>query len=156
MLKFIFISILAPFVFGKVLKVQDEGASYNLYDFKEVCAFFGKKDVVLASKVNSSTIDCMGYEFNIGKFCESKFAKDLSYTRARFDIAEPKISCQKAQAVIVKVQCDKKHENYCKDSKKGCEKLGKILAYGHELARDTLSDKVLSCYFTSKIELDLN
>ena len=154
--KIILISILAPLVFGKILKVKDEGASYILFDYKEVCTFFGKKDVILANKVNASTIDCMGFEFKIQNFCESKFSKDLAYTRARFDIAEKKISCQKAQAVIVKLLCDKKHKSYCENSQSGCNKLRPFLAKNHELARDTLLGNKLTCYFTAKTEIDLN
>jgi hypothetical protein len=152
------ITLLSPLVFGKVLRVQDEGASFSYHPYKEVCAFFGKKDVLLADKLDARTIDCMGHEFKIEKFCVEKYAKDTSYTRARFDIADKNVTCHKSKAVILSILCDEKHKEYCKEPRQGCLKLKKVFARNHELVRASLLESLpvqLKCYYSQKVELDL-
>lgn len=150
--KIILILLVAPCSFAKLERVQEQGATRLLFDYKEVCSFFGVKNPLLANKSNAKTIDCMGREFLIEKFCLDKFKSDESYTKARFDIVEPRVVCHFAQTSVLSLECKNEYQHYCAKPKKGCEKLKRDFAYGLKLVRFHLLEKfppILNCYYSS-------
>lgn len=151
--KIFLILLVTPFVLAKLERVQEEGVSIKRYAFKEVCNSFGVKDALLVEKKDTKTIDCMGKDFLIEKFCLNKFEKVHNYTKARFDSVESNVNCYFSETVILSVVCDKKHGHYCKDPKKGCSKLSSNFARNLSLSKSMLLEKypmTLKCFYSSK------
>jgi len=151
--KTILIFLVTLSVFAKLERVQEEGVSIKRFGFKEVCTYFGVKDPLIVEKKDPKTIDCMGKEFSISKFCLDKYELVHNYTKARFDIVEKKVNCHFAETVILSVECDKKHKHYCAKPKSGCDKLKGNFAFGLELSKSMLLEKfpmILKCFYSSK------
>jgi hypothetical protein len=145
-------------VFAKLERVQEEGVSIKRFGFKEVCSSFGVKDPLIVEKKDPKTIDCMGKEFPIAKFCLNKYELVHNYTKARFDSVEKKVNCHFAETVILSVECDKKHGHYCKSPDKGCKKLKPNFAFGLDFSKSLLLEKfpmILKCFYSSKSPLSL-
>ena len=152
----ILIFLTTPSVFAKLERVQEEGVSVKRFGFKEVCSSFGVKDPLIVEKKDPKTIDCMGREFKISKFCLNKYELVHNYTKARFDAVEKRVNCYFAETVILSLECDKKHNHYCIKPDHGCKKMQKDFAFGLDFSRSLLLEKmpmILKCFYSSKAPL---
>ncbi|MFG1493439.1 hypothetical protein [Halobacteriovorax sp. ZH4_bin.1] len=132
------------------------GADRKIFSYAKVCEFFGVKDAMLMNKSSSTKIDCMGKEFEIAKFCESKFSKKLNYTKARFDLVDGKVSCHFSDTVILELVCKDKYEKFCKDAKGSCENLKKDFAHSLEVSSAMILEIYpphLKCFYQSKAKI---
>ncbi|MFT6068409.1 MAG: hypothetical protein ACJAT2_000176 [Bacteriovoracaceae bacterium] len=126
----------------------------EIYTMKEACQLLGHTDLLLVDKKDRSTLDCMGKYEKVTSFCEKKFPKDPTLTRGYIDHTSNQVICERGKNVVLKVACDKRDLPYCKNPKKGCEKLGKIFATRLEVFRSTLvkfsKGRALNCFYSVK------
>ena len=125
------------------------------FSFKQVCQELFGEPPLLAERMNSSEIDCMGKTASIQKFCLKKPMRPLPFARAIMATDGEVVFCEYGSTVKIKISCGNHIINdFCekKDSEKtACGKLKKIYAkdlnlihYASPFSEGKLS---LSCYF---------
>lgn len=152
-MKHVVILLLTFSTFANITSELVTGADRKIFTYAQVCESFGVRDALLKTKVSSSKIDCMGKEFEISKFCESKFKSSTNYTKARFDIVDGQIVCHFSDTVILELVCENEYAKFCKNAKGSCEKLKPNFAHSLELSTSMILEIYpprLKCFFQSK------
>lgn len=139
--------LFSPFSFAKLIKYESKIISENKYSLEEACFFLTKRKSPLIEVVGSQTLDCMGTKKNILSFCSHKEVTNPYYSTGQ--IKENKVVCQSSKRVLLKWDCRKDNQKYCKDKELGCYHFQQIFAKRLKLVHSSL-DGELSCYFDIK------
>jgi hypothetical protein len=151
----IFLFSLIQIAHAGIVKHDAISSRLHEYSYQEFCDSMKAKNSMLISAKGLNEIECFNENFKISDFCLKKLPLDSNYTRGFSVESEKRVYCEEAAGVMLSVDCESKI-NFCKNDKYNCEKLKKSYASSLELSHSSVVDKKLNCYFSKKIEDDIN
>ena len=151
MIKLLFVFCLISGLRAEVLKLDITSRHEEYVPFKEACEFMCFKHNLLIEFPDLHTLDCMNNKFAVKDFCIKKFGSEYKILRGYVQPKLKEVACESGEQVMLSLACDKRDRDYCKDPKKGCEKLRETYAYSLKLYHHSFLEKdvddVLNCYY---------
>lgn len=145
---------LSSLAFAKIAEVRVLGEVEESFELKNVCEEMGLKENLMVDIVNAHEIDCMGRKLRVADFCQKKFPKlkdqtKTFLTKSYVGLATKRVYCQRADSVLLRLECDGEHRSYCEVPKAGCERLRSVFAAQLPLIESTKIGTILKCYYSA-------
>ncbi|MGB0453318.1 MAG: hypothetical protein ACPGJV_06355 [Bacteriovoracaceae bacterium] len=135
--------------------------SFEDFSLAQVCKEMKASSKLIIEAHGVLSVDCMGQLIKVSDFCMKKFKRRKNFVRGYigFDRLEnPRAYCQFAEQSIVSFNCSKSPKFCLKDSRRTCQKLGRVYARRLEPLKSFQSNliggRTLSCYFQEPSEED--
>lgn len=114
----------------------------------------GVENNLIESAIGMNEIDCTSRKVSILEFCKKRKSSRKSLIRGRVDsLDKTRAICEFAESVILRITCNDKYVD-CSKVKQSCLSLRKVFAYDLDFHHSSISEKVLSCFYTSSKELE--
>lgn len=149
-MKFILFLFFIQLSYAAVLKNDVGVLKRKSFSLKQACEKSGLKDNLLVDAINSTTLDCMGRELSVRKFCQNIESDGWQLLRGFVSESKSQVYCEYGETVSLTLSCDKEHYQYCQNAKKGCDELREVFAMTLNLMHSSLTGrpKNLNCHYS--------
>ncbi len=107
----------------KLVKREVVAGRQKAFSLRQVCQSQGKKNLLLASALNTRQVDCMGEEVSTFDFCSQQHFPSGVFLRGYIDVEKQRVVCESGDAVWLVLACRDRYQSLCDNPERSCRRL---------------------------------